>query len=84
MSHCFNCPPADPIFTDPTVVYQDYYYPQVVPIVHTVEIVKRHHCVPVPKHCYNYVVRDENIVGTVSAYRGSKRAARKSRAKRTR
>ncbi|ASA22136.1 hypothetical protein B9T62_15920 [Paenibacillus donghaensis] len=45
---------------DPTsVVYEDYYHPQVVEVIHNVEIVRRHHCVPIPKHCYNYTVRDE-------------------------
>ncbi|GAB6990646.1 hypothetical protein JCM16418A_26960 [Paenibacillus pini] len=58
---CFNCPPADPVFTDPTVIVQDFYYPQIVPIVHTIKVVKRHHCCPVPKHIYNYVTTDENV-----------------------
>lgn len=79
MSHCFQCPPADPVFTDPTVIVQDFFYPQIVPIVHTIEVVKRHHCVPVPQHVVNYVQREENC--TVSSHKGHKRAARVSRAK---
>lgn len=71
-NHCFQCPPADPIYTDPTVIVQDFYYPQIVPVVHTVQVVKRHHCVPVPKHVYNYVESDQNCsVSTNSVKRGA-------------
>ena len=63
MSNCsgFQCPQVDPVFCDPIVVVQDFFYPQVVPVVHTIQVVKRHHCVPVSKHIYNYVTTDEAI-----------------------
>lgn len=59
------CPKVSPVVTSPTVVYRDFYHPQVVQVVHPVEIVNRHHCVPVPQHVYTYSCRDE-MGGTVS------------------
>ncbi|GGG03280.1 hypothetical protein [Paenibacillus abyssi] len=56
---CYHCPPAGPIYDPPRVVYNDYFYPQIVPVIHTVEIVNRHHCVPIPKHITQFKVRDE-------------------------
>lgn len=53
------CPKVSPVVTSPTVVYRDFYHPQVVPVVHPVEIVNRHHCVPCPQHVYTYSSRDE-------------------------
>ncbi|WP_036696979.1 hypothetical protein [Paenibacillus taiwanensis] len=52
MSGHRECPPIDPIHCRPTVIYQDRFIPQVVPVVHPIEIVERIHCVPVPKHIY--------------------------------
>lgn len=75
--HCFHCPPTDPVYTDPSVVYQDYYYPQIVPVVHTVQIVKRHHCVPVPKHICNYVVKDEYTGPVTTSMKRNSRGGRR-------
>lgn len=44
------------IFQAIIVVEDYYYYPQIVPIVLTVKVVKRHHCVPIPKHIYEIVI----------------------------
>ncbi|MGF7046116.1 hypothetical protein J2T13_000578 [Paenibacillus sp. DS2015] len=77
--NCFQCPPADPIICDPIVVVEDYYYPQIVPIVHTVKVIKRHHCVPVPKHIYNCVTEEQEL--NVSGRTGKKPDARVSQSK---
>jgi len=54
---CPKCPAQT--VTDPRKVgYQDYYHPQVVNGIDPVEIVRRHHCVPVPRHCYTYSFKD--------------------------
>ncbi|WP_221469401.1 hypothetical protein [Cohnella nanjingensis] len=31
-------------------MYEDYYHPQHVEVVQTVEVIRRHHCVPVYHH----------------------------------
>jgi len=53
------CPPKDPIFTDPQSIVKDFYHPQVVQVIHPVEIINRHHCVPVYEHKFCYTERDE-------------------------
>lgn len=63
MAHCPHCP-TQTVFDPPVRVYEDYFYPQVVNIVQPIEIVRRHHCVPVPQHSCTYTVRDE-FCGTV-------------------
>ncbi|OMF13062.1 hypothetical protein BK127_20925 [Paenibacillus sp. FSL H7-0331] len=75
----FQCPPADPVFTDPTQVIRNYYYPQPVPVIHPVEVINRHHCVPVPHHFVSCTVKDE--VCTVSSRSMKKRDAGGARAK---
>ncbi|MNO46707.1 hypothetical protein D3C76_369970 [compost metagenome] len=57
MSDCPKCP-AQTVTDPPKVVYQDHFHPQVVNVIHPIEIVRRHHCVPVPRHCYTYSVKD--------------------------
>lgn len=59
MAYQHQCPTASPIYTAPTQVYNNMYYPQVVPVVHPVEIINQHHCVPVPQHYVTYTVKDE-------------------------
>ncbi|MED4600980.1 hypothetical protein P9314_09735 [Paenibacillus validus] len=56
--HCPKCP-ASQIFDPPRVIFQDFFHPQVVEIVHPIEIVNRHHCVPVPHHVFTFTVKDE-------------------------
>lgn len=74
-----NCPA--PIVEQPTVVYRDLYHPQPVEVVHPVEIVNRHHIVPVPYHTVTYCVRDEVApVATVCTQR--KKAGVRSKKKR--
>ncbi|GAA3404545.1 hypothetical protein GCM10020370_24370 [Paenibacillus hodogayensis] len=60
MSHCPKplCPTSN-VFDPPKVVYRDHYHPQIVNVIHQVEVVNRHHCVPVPRHVYCYSERNE-------------------------
>jgi hypothetical protein len=53
------CPPTDPIIQAPQKVYRDFYHPQVVPVIQPIEIINRHHSVPVYQHSYSYTVKDE-------------------------
>lgn len=53
------CPPVDPIMTDPQRVVRDFYHHQVVEVIHPVEIINRHHCIPVYQHKFCYSERDE-------------------------
>ncbi|MBP2000913.1 spore coat protein D [Paenibacillus shirakamiensis] len=46
-NHCKN---SKPVVCDPKVIVEDVYVPEIVPVVHPVEIVQRIHCVPVPVH----------------------------------
>lgn len=55
---CPQCPTSR-VVDPPQVVYRDIFLPQVVEVIHPIEIVNRFHCVPVPKHCYTVTVRDE-------------------------
>ncbi|MNH87576.1 hypothetical protein D3C87_680140 [compost metagenome] len=45
-----NCPGPRPIYTDKKVIYEDVYKPELVPVVHEIEVVERIHHVPVPVH----------------------------------
>jgi len=55
----FQCPPADPIMMDPQRVVRDFYHPQKVQVVHPIQIINRHHCVPVYEHVYTCSEKDE-------------------------
>jgi hypothetical protein len=55
---CSQCPPSCPIITDPKKVYKDFYHPQLVQVIHPIEIINRHHCVPVYQHSYCYKMKD--------------------------
>lgn len=58
-----HCPkpicPTSNVVDPPKVVYKDIYHPQIVNVIHPIEIVNRHHCVPVPRHVYCYSQRNE-------------------------
>lgn len=55
---CPKCPTSQ-VVDPPRVVFRDIFLPQVVEVIHPIEIVNRFHCVPVPKHCFTVTVRDE-------------------------
>lgn len=59
MMSCNPRCPTQTVYDPPRRVYRDYYHPQLVQVVHPVEIVNRHYCVPVYQHCVTYTVRDE-------------------------
>jgi spore coat protein D len=71
LSYNHECPQASPIFTDPTQVIRNFYYPQIQPVIHPVEIINRHHCVPIPQHMVACCVKDE--VCTISSRNGNSR-----------
>lgn len=60
MSSC-PCPKckAETVFDPPVTKVENVYHPRVVNVVHQIEILRRHHCVPVPCHTYTVTVRDE-------------------------
>ena len=61
---CRPCRPCcDPVtvIDPPVTVYRDFYHPQIVEVIHPVEIVNRHHCCPVRRDVYKYTCRDENV-----------------------
>ncbi|MCG7407354.1 hypothetical protein MH117_07970 [Paenibacillus sp. ACRRX] len=60
MSGHRECRPIDPIHCRPTVIFQDRFVPQIIPIIHPIEIVERIHCVPVPRHIHECHRRVEN------------------------
>lgn len=53
--HCPNETVVAPVRT----VYENVYHPQLINVVHPIEIVRRHICVPVYRHVAAYNVRDE-------------------------
>lgn len=53
--------PTSQVVDPPVQVYRDFYHPQIVQVIHPVEIINRHHCVPVPQHCYTYSVKNVNV-----------------------
>ncbi|MGW9528851.1 hypothetical protein ACWHAM_14105 [Paenibacillus terrae] len=54
MSHC----PYDPIVCPPMQFVNHQFFPQVVPVVHPIEIVNQTHIIPVPHHVFPVVVKD--------------------------
>ncbi|WP_240489058.1 hypothetical protein [Cohnella thermotolerans] len=58
MSHHHpNCP-TQTVYDPPQVVYENFFHPQVVNVVHPVEVIRRHHCVPIPHHVFTCVTKD--------------------------
>lgn len=52
-----SCKPFCPtvrVYDPPVTVFRDVCHPQIVEVVHQVNVVTRHHCVPVEKHLYQY------------------------------
>jgi hypothetical protein len=64
---------------DPTrIVFQDFFDPQIVQIIHPIEIVNRHHCIPVPEHIFTFTEREENC-NTLNASVSSRKERKKSK-----
>jgi hypothetical protein len=57
MSDCPKCT-SKAIYDPPQTVFEDYYHPQHVDVVHQVQVIRRHHCVPVYHHTTTVSVKD--------------------------
>ncbi|WP_239613809.1 hypothetical protein [Cohnella mopanensis] len=57
MSDCPKCK-GKAVFDPPQTVYEDYFHPQQVDVIHQIEVVRRHHCVPVYNHVTTVSVKD--------------------------
>lgn len=58
MAHCPKCR-AQTVVDPPIRTFEDYFHPRPVQVIQPVEIIRRHHCVPVPYHTVTYTVKDE-------------------------
>lgn len=63
------CPPAKEIYDPPQYFFKNFYHPQEVPIVHTIEIINQHHCIPIPKHIVRYETKDVCCSGSKKSKR---------------
>lgn len=62
---CPHCPTGR-VVDPPKVIFRDFFHPQVVQIIHPIEIVNRHHCVPIPEHIFTFNVKDEFCPGPLT------------------
>lgn len=62
--HCHNhCQPFCPtvtVFDPPIRVERNICHPQLVKVIHPIEVVNRHHCVPVYQHCYETIEKHDS------------------------
>lgn len=49
-----GCPPVAPIVCEPIVVVRDHFVPQIVPVIHPIQVIDKVHCVPVEQHVVTY------------------------------
>lgn len=57
-----SCRPFCPtvrVYDPPVTVTNDVFHPQIVEVVHQINVVTRHHCVPVERHLYQYCHQNE-------------------------
>ncbi len=57
MTFCPDCP-TQTVVDPPKTLYENYYHPQIVHVIHPIEIIRQHHCAPVPQHFYECTVKD--------------------------
>lgn len=50
---------TDRVYDPPVTVFNDVFHPQIVEVVHQVNVVTRHHCVPCEKHIFEISFQDE-------------------------
>ncbi|WP_217595984.1 hypothetical protein [Cohnella sp. GbtcB17] len=74
MSDCPKCV-SKTVYDPPQTVYEDYYHPQHVEVVQTVEVVRRHHCVPVYHHVTVCTTKDVYSDDFEGGFRGAARSA---------
>ncbi|CAG7647454.1 hypothetical protein PAECIP111802_03978 [Paenibacillus allorhizosphaerae] len=70
MAFCPTCP-TKTVFDPPVQQYQNYYHPQIVQVIHPIEVIKQHHCVPVYHHTVAYSEKD--VMCTISSKKRSRR-----------
>ncbi|TYP71867.1 hypothetical protein [Paenibacillus methanolicus] len=58
--HCDPLCPTETIYDPPIRVVRDFFHPQRVQVVQIVEVVNRHHCVPVYEKVVQVVEREED------------------------
>lgn len=58
--HCDPVCPSETIYDPPIRVVRDFFHPQRVQVVQIIEVVNRHHCVPVYEKCVQIVEREED------------------------
>lgn len=74
----FNgCPATGPITAPANQIVENVYHPQMVQVVHPIQIIKRHHCVPVYCHVPVVTVTDEAAARVCSV--GRKRHGKRGR-----
>ncbi|MBN3526670.1 hypothetical protein [Paenibacillus apiarius] len=65
------CPPVEPVIGPTNTIVNNIFHPQLVPVIHPIEVVNCHHCVPIPRHIYTYTTREE--VATISRFNKKKK-----------
>lgn len=53
-----GCMSFPPVVCEPQVVCRDFYHPRPQPVIHPIEIINRHHFVPVPQHFFTVTERN--------------------------
>ncbi|WP_341281841.1 hypothetical protein [Paenibacillus sp. FSL H8-0537] len=74
---CDSFCPTVRVFDPPVTVVNDVFHPQIVEVVHQINVVNRHFCVPCEKHLYEYNYSD------VDASQDSCHKSRRSRGSRS-
>lgn len=54
---CIKCPPAT-VVGPPIRAAREFFHPQIVQVIHPIEVINRHHCVPIPQHVVTYAEKD--------------------------
>ncbi|HZG55635.1 hypothetical protein [Paenibacillus sp.] len=79
----FNgCPAQGPIAAPTQTIVENVYHPMPVQVVHPIQIVKRHHCVPVYQHVTTVTVVDEAAANVCGVGRKPKKGRARARARR--
>ncbi|WP_051107697.1 hypothetical protein [Paenibacillus fonticola] len=68
----FCCPPGEAIIDPPQYVVKDFYHPQIVPVIHQIQFINRHHCVPIPHHQYTFETKDVFCSANYRAKKGKR------------
>lgn len=63
--HCPDCP-TQTVVDPPISVFEDVFHPQIIQVIHPIQIIRRHHCVPIPYHIVTYAESDFCNVSNVN------------------